>query len=636
MQSYMRKKIQRSVMWLVELCHQKSSQRGRGRKRKQFSSDQTAEVLDQRILMSAAPQGVVDGVNGAGVVHGWAFDRDSPGQGTRLHIYVDGKHAGSTVTQFARGDVNRAFGVPGNNGYRWNIPNQYRDGNVHSLAVYAIDPQRIQNTRLVGATTSFRMPALHAPQGVVDGVSNSGVLHGWAFDRDSPGQSTRLHIYIDGEHAASTTTRYGRGDVNRALGVSGNNGFIWHLPNRYRDGASHSLAVYALDPQGVRHTRLTGSTTSFRLPALHAPQGVVDGVSNSGVVHGWALDRDSPGQNVRLHVYVDGQHVDSITTQHARRDVNNATGVPGNHGFRWTIPEQYRTGSHRIDVYAIDPQAVQNASLIRSGITIQPEIVIDGVNETNPVPISIGDSVTNGQTVERTFTIRNTGTSTLTVSGVTLPLRHADAAKFRVTRQPASAILPGESTTFTISLIDSQVSGTFATQVQLTSNDENERTIGIPITATVLYSGPHVEVSGVRDGQLSLVSVGTGGQYGRPLVRTFTIRNTGDELLTLGAVNVSEPGRFRIIRQPASALRPGESTQFTVSLYRTSESGRFEAVVMFETGQPDRPRFSFSVTGRIRSSVPSPMDGDTTGQVSASQVAAAMSSNALWTALYLR
>lgn len=76
------------------------SKHGRKRRRQTQTTSQSAEVLDPRILMSAAPVGHVDGVNRDGIVHGWAFDRDSPGRSTRLHVYVDGRHVASANTQF--------------------------------------------------------------------------------------------------------------------------------------------------------------------------------------------------------------------------------------------------------------------------------------------------------------------------------------------------------------------------------------------------------------------------------------------------------------------------------------------------------------------------------------------------------
>src|SRR5437016_3777423 len=87
-------------------------------------------------------------------------------------------------------------------------------------------------------------------------------------------------------------------------------------------------------------------------PGAHASQlpiGWLDVVTPDYRLVGWTLDPDSPEQNLDVHFYVDGPAgrgvlVGAVVANLPRPDVNNATGYPGDHGFSFAIPEQYRSG----------------------------------------------------------------------------------------------------------------------------------------------------------------------------------------------------------------------------------------------------------------------------------------------------
>jgi thermitase len=94
------------------------------------------------------------------------------------------------------------------------------------------------------------------PVGVVDEYSCSKV-RGWSYDPDEPGKSIAVHVYINGavgtpnaEGHDTGETSVNRPDVNSARGISGVHGFDWALPDKYRDGKSHEVFVYAIDSQG--------------------------------------------------------------------------------------------------------------------------------------------------------------------------------------------------------------------------------------------------------------------------------------------------------------------------------------------------------------------------------------------------
>jgi uncharacterized repeat protein (TIGR01451 family)/uncharacterized delta-60 repeat protein len=87
---------------------------------------------------------------------------------------------------------------------------------------------------------------------------------------------------------------------------------------------------------------------------------------------------------------------------------------------------------------------------------------------------------------------------------------------------------------------------------------------------------------------------------GSPLVRTFTIHNTGDALLTLGANAVSLSGagssHFSVTSQPASSVAALGSTTFQIT-FDPSAAGTFMATVSIANDDPDENPYTFAIQG---------------------------------------
>lgn len=84
-----------------------------------------------------------------------------------------------------------------------------------------------------------------------------------------------------------------------------------------------------------------------------SPIGCFDAIDNNNfVAQGWTYDPDNSSASVTVHFYLDGPTgtgtlIGSTVANVYRSDV-------GNHGFSWTIPNQYWGASHNIYAYAID------------------------------------------------------------------------------------------------------------------------------------------------------------------------------------------------------------------------------------------------------------------------------------------
>ena len=117
------------------------------------------------------------------------------------------------------------------------------------------------------------------PIGTLDSIDGSGVVAGWALDQDIPSQSISVHFYIEGGvYIGQGIANLSRPDVNQAFNVTGNHGFVWTIPNQYRDGKAHQLFVYAINvPLDNNNPLLWSAPRSFTL----APPGGTIAVSST-------------------------------------------------------------------------------------------------------------------------------------------------------------------------------------------------------------------------------------------------------------------------------------------------------------------------------------------------------------------
>ncbi|MCX6873928.1 MAG: M6 family metalloprotease domain-containing protein, partial [Verrucomicrobia bacterium] len=164
-----------------------------------------------------------------------------------------------------------------------------------------------------------------------------------------------------------------------------------------------------------------------------------------------------------------------------------------------------------------------------------PEIAVE-----QPLGTSIADggtkdfgSVNVGSNTSLTFTIRNTGTASLT--GLTITKDGTNAADFTVTSNPVAPVSgPSGTTTFTVQFAPS-AAGARTAAIHIANNDADESPFDITLTGTgVAVPVPEIAVeqpagTNIADGgtkDFGSVNVGSNTSLG------FTIRNTGTASLT--------------------------------------------------------------------------------------------------------
>jgi hypothetical protein len=108
--------------------------------------------------------------------------------------------------------------------------------------------------------------------------------------------------------------------------------------------------------------------------------------------------------------------------------------------------------------------------------------------------------------VVRTFTIQNTGTGTLNITGSAIT--GANAGDFTITTPPASSVAPAGSTTIQVSFLAGALGARTAT-LEITSDDGDESPFNFSIQGTGVASAKGLQLDGIND-QVDLPNILSG------------------------------------------------------------------------------------------------------------------------------
>jgi autotransporter-like protein/HYDIN/CFA65/VesB family protein len=209
--------------------------------------------------------------------------------------------------------------------------------------------------------------------------------------------------------------------------------------------------------------------------------------------------------------------------------------------------------------------------------------------------------------ISRTFTIQNTGTDILTLGANAASLSGAGAADFAVTAQPAVSVAASGSTSVTVRFDPSALGARVAT-LTIANDDSNEGPYDFAISGNgtgapeiSLRGNGHMIVSGDTSASLAdHTDFGPADRSAGQVSRTFTIENTGTDVLTLGAnaVSLSGPnaGDFSVTTQPAASVAPASSTSVIVQ-FDPSALGSRAAVLTIVNNDADESPYSFALSG---------------------------------------
>ena len=206
----------------------------------------------------------------------------------------------------------------------------------------------------------------------------------------------------------------------------------------------------------------------------------------------------------------------------------------------------------------------------------------------------------------RTFTVRNTGSTALSLSSVTVT--SGDTADFVLdTTGMLSSIPAGGTTSFTVAF-RAQSRGFKYTTLRLVSDDGDETTLDYALVGEGV--APNLEVRGngsiISNGDSTPATFDATDFGSSEITATktanFSIGNTGKQDLTLtGTPRVEITGThaadFSVQFQPtALPISPDSSTSFVVA-FTPSALGLRQATVSIESDDPDEAPYTFSVQG---------------------------------------
>ena len=239
-----------------------------------------------------------------------------------------------------------------------------------------------------------------------------------------------------------------------------------------------------------------------------------------------------------------------------------------------------------------------------------PEINVQD-DSTTPQDIAsgstfeLGRQTIGGSAITRTFTIQNTNTGTLNLTGTPNLVTLTGSADFSIVAQPASSVISGNSsTTFQVSFNTNTTTPQTAT-LTIANNDADEGTYTINLTAEGIT--PEINVVDQTNADVSsgaTINLGTYTVGSAVVNQTFTIQNTsGDGSLILSNpapnfVTLTGDNVFSITAQPAGTINDRSSSNFQVS-FNPSTIGSYTATISIPNNDSDENPYTINLTAEV-------------------------------------
>ncbi|MEH2025225.1 choice-of-anchor D domain-containing protein [Nostoc sp.] len=226
--------------------------------------------------------------------------------------------------------------------------------------------------------------------------------------------------------------------------------------------------------------------------------------------------------------------------------------------------------------------------------TKTPEIqVLNGtvdITDGSTSAINFGETLV-GETLTKTFTIKNTGIAALNLSNLKLP------DGFSLVGTLPTSVAANASTTISVAL-NSTTPGTYGGSLSLNNNDTNESPFNFAISGTV--NAPEIQVLNgtvdITDGSTSAINFGE-TTVGDTLTKTFTIKNSGTGALKLS--NLKLPDGFGLVGTLPTSIAVNTSTTLSVALNPTT-SGTYGGSFSLNNNDTNESPFNFAISGTVR------------------------------------
>ncbi len=231
------------------------------------------------------------------------------------------------------------------------------------------------------------------------------------------------------------------------------------------------------------------------------------------------------------------------------------------------------------------------------------------VSSTNYTDFGNQD-ITSGSIV-RTFTIQNTGTADLNLSGTPIvAISGANSSDFTATTFPATPVATSGNTTFQITF-DPNAIGVKNATISIANNDSDENPYTFAIQGTGTTVAPNMNLQGnaanITNGSTT-PSTANHTDFGSQdittgtIVRTFTIQNTGSDALSLtgsspyAIISGTNAADFAVTAIPATSVAAAGSTTFQVT-FDPSATGTRTATITIANNDSTKNPYTFAIQG---------------------------------------
>lgn len=242
--------------------------------------------------------------------------------------------------------------------------------------------------------------------------------------------------------------------------------------------------------------------------------------------------------------------------------------------------------------------------------------ILDGDSGPSTVDGTDFGSVTIPATRTRTFTIQNTGTGPLLLTGTPIVVL-TGSSNFVVTTQPSSNTIPaGGNLTFQITF-NPTVTGSSVALVSINNNDSDESIYDFAITGAAVVTGVEIDIQGneisIVDGDIT-PRVADQTDFGitdsvTPIPLTYNIYSFGSSTLTINAtVAITGPNASQFtapnIIASGTSLASGAVTSFVITFTPTASLGVKTATVTITSNDPDEGTYNFNISAEVQTLTP--------------------------------
>jgi len=361
---------------------------------------------------------------------------------------------------------------------------------------------------------------------------SSGLLHAFKYGVDGNGKPTFAHVGTSADAFGFSSGS----PVISSNGTQSGTALVWVIWSP--DGSGNNSQLRAYDPvpvngtMNLRWSAPIGQSSKFSVPLISENRVILG--TRDGKIRSFGSPITAPmsGSSVTFPDTTVGQSsVRTVTltanfgltvTSIVSNDQRFVVGAPSPH-----LPSARTTGQTLSIPVTYTPNAVELSAANLTVTTTAGPVVI-GLNGTGrasgavitaaPSALSLGGAVVNGTPVTGSVTLRNAGSTALTVSAISRP-----SAPFAASGLPSvgSTLAPGASVTATVTFSPT-AAGVFTDAIELSTTGGD---IEVPVSGTA-SSPPNLVLSATT---IPYGSVETGSIASR----SFTVTNDGGAPLTL-------------------------------------------------------------------------------------------------------